>query len=394
MHIHSVFISFACGAHSSAPTCQSAPYGAAGIFATPRERFFPKARKGRTCPVFAIPAILHDRRAGQPTLANRRVGAGLPAPARIGGRFAPCPGAQRLPRLRGTAGRARAAGGALAHSGDAAPGEAGVQPGRICAAIDGPAMRPRRHGGLHGGGAAAAAPAMQRCAGLDAAGGANHRVLSEAGGANCRSEDSGASDPRSDPRSTTRLKGAPAPQGAPPPHRPCRRRMSGDPLPRGRGRAAPPTRRISGYSALGAPRRRRRQCDCLPKGRAARSPPPPDRPCRRRMSGDPLPRGRGRAAYSTRRSSGYSASGAPRRRRRPCDCLPKGRSCPRAVPARRPRPPKGRARQRAAPAKGPRPPKGRARPRAVPAQRPIGPQTPRGAAGAPRHSAPCRAKRA
>ena len=270
--------------------------------------------------------------------------------------------------------------------------------------------------------------------------------------------------------------------------RPCRRRMSGDPLPRRRGRAASPTQRSSSLSASGAPRRRRRPCDCLLKGRArpgaapAQGPrppkgracpraapaagpcPPKGRACpkaapaaggspgirsprrrgraaystRRRSSlsasgaprrrrrhaiacpraapaqrplpaagGSPgirSPRRRGRAAYSTRRRSSLSASGAPRRRRRPCDCLPKGRACPRAAcracpkaapakgpppaqraaPAKVPRPPKGRARQRAAPAQGPK----------VPAQRPIGPQTPGGAAGAPRHSAPCRAKRA
>ena len=123
--------------------------------------------------------------------ARHRALRGAATPGR---RAPPRPRRRGLAQAAGAAGggwRARAAGGALAHVGDAAPGKAGVQPGRICAAIDGPAMRPRPHGGLHGealrGRAAAAAPVTRRCAGLDATGGANHRVLNAAGGANCRS---------------------------------------------------------------------------------------------------------------------------------------------------------------------------------------------------------------
>ena len=176
---------------------------------------------------------------------------------------------------------------------------------------------------------------------------------------------------------------------------------------------------------------------CLPRGRACPKAAPPARPCRRRMSRDPLPpRARARRVASpTRRSSGYSASGAPRRSRRPCDCLPKGRACPKAIacpraapaqrpplpqadvrgsappqawarrvadpeefepfslgraaaqappvrlPAQRPRPPRGRARPGAAPAQRPRLPKGRACQRAAPAQRAVpaqGPRLPKG----------------
>ena len=55
MHIHSVFISFACGARSSAPTCQSAPYGAAGIFATPPGAIFSQGAQGPDMPGFRHP---------------------------------------------------------------------------------------------------------------------------------------------------------------------------------------------------------------------------------------------------------------------------------------------------------------------------------------------------
>ena len=432
MHIHSVFIPLACGARSSAPTCQSAPYGAAGIFATPPGAIFSQGAQGPDMPGFRHPrnparsprrpaqigeSPRRSRRPGPrsnrgairplprraapapPARRRRAIRACAPAcvhrpancpapaaPARASGpaadRFAPgrsaCgshaprramprpgqappnrsqtsrapqrthntagaapPRRRGLAQAAGAAGggwRARAAGGALAHLGDAAPGEAGVQPGRIYAAIDGPAMRPRRHGGLHGEAlrrrAAAAAPVTRRCAGLNMA-----------GGANCRSEDSGAGDPRGDPRSAARSKGAPAPQGAPPPARPCRRRISGDPRPRGRGRAA----------AQAPP------CDCLPKGRAC----PKAAPAAGGSPGIRSPRGRGRAASSTRRRSGYSASGAPRHRRRHAIACSRAIACSKAAPAQGPRPPKGRARPKAAPAQRP-----------LPAQRPCLPKGP------------------
>ena len=104
------------------------------------------------------------------------------------------------------------------------------------------------------------------------------------------------------------------------------------------------------------------QRPCLLKGR----------PCRRRMSGDPLPpRARARRVADPEDfglfSLGRAAAQAP-----PCDCLPKGRARPRAAPPARPRHPIAPAAGAAMrlPAQRPRLPKGRACPKAAPAQRP------------------------
>ena len=343
-------------------------------------------------------AAQQRRRVASARIARRRntgaPGAAPPPQARLGA------GGRR----RGGGWRARAAGGALAHSGDAAPGEAGVQPGRICAAIDGPAMRPRRHGGLHGGGAAAA-----RCRGGagDAAmrrsgrGGRRESPRFERGGRRelpqqrqrrqrsaqrsaqhhppedrarpARRPAARAPLPQADVPRIRAPAGAGAPRRRPggvraiqprarrgagaamrlPAQRPrlprgracpkaiaCPRAIAaggcpGIRSPRGRGHAAPPTQRSSSHSASGALRRRRRHAIACPKAAPAQEPRRPRAPAAGGCPGIRSPRGRGRAAYSTRKSSSYSASGAARRRRRHAI------ACPNAAPARRPCLPEG-----------------------------------------------------